>query len=95
MSRWLLDQKHVGVTLQDKFRIVSECRERLEAEATGFRLDLTRSGNRVAELQALAHCASLRRCVLSGSSGESLVAARVADETRFASCGSCARLGGG
>ena len=93
MSLWLLEEKG-HVTMQEQFRIVSECRERLEAEATGLRLELTRSCNRVAELEALALCASLRRCNLSGSSGESLVAARGADATRFGRCGSCACLGG-
>ena len=92
MSLWLLEAKG-HVTMQEQFRIVSECRERLEVEAAGFRLHLTREGIRVAELEALARCASLRRTLLSGSSGESLVAARGADATHFGSCGSCACLG--
>ena len=71
MSRWLFEQKHVHVSLQDNFRIVSECRERLETEATGLREDLTRSCTFVARLQARARCVSVHRCVLSGSSGES------------------------
>ena len=92
MSRWLLEEK-AHVTMQEQLRIVSECRERLEVEAAGFRLDLARECLRMADLQALARCAGLLRTVLSGSSGESLVAARGADATHFGSCGSWACLG--
>ena len=41
MSLWLLEEKG-HVTMQEQFRIVSECRERLEVEAAGFRLHLSR-----------------------------------------------------
>ena len=93
MSRWLLEEK-AHVTMEEQLRIVCECRERLEVEAAGFRLDLARECLCMADLQALARCAGLLRTVLSGSSGESLVAARGADATRFGRCGSCACLGG-
>ena len=49
MSQWLLEEKS-HVTMQEQLRIVSECRERLEVEAAGFRLDLTRECIRVADL---------------------------------------------
>ena len=41
MSRWLLEEK-AHVTMEQQLRIVCECRERLEVEAAGFRLDLSR-----------------------------------------------------
>ena len=93
MSRWLLEEKS-HVTMQEQLRIVSECQERLEVEAAGFRLDLTRECVRVADLQAQTRCAGLPRTVRSGSNGESLVATRGSDAPRFGSCGSWACLGG-
>ena len=88
MSRWLQERKYFGETSQEKLRIVSECRERLEAEACEFRLELFRWYNKYAELEAVARRVRGRRCVVLGSSGQSRSSvARVADERRSGSFG--------
>ena len=71
MSRWLLERKYVGETSQEELRVVSHCRDRLEAEACEFRLELFRWYNKHAELEAVARRVRGRRCVVLGSSGQS------------------------
>ena len=89
MSLWLVDQARRGVVLDHS--VVAGCRERLESEAMELRQRFDRLSKRVVELEVLVVALVCACCVLSGSSGESFVAARgVPFNGRSGSCGSCA-----
>ena len=89
MSLYLVDRVKSGYA-QDH-AVVATCRERLESEAMTLRRELDGLVKQVMELEVLVVALVCARSVLSGSSGESFVAARgVPFDGRSSSCGSCA-----